>query len=77
MNSISSFEMHIQTADSLQTKTSLCLVADGQLESVLSQLLYAKRALSPIRLVLKVILFLLLHCTAVFLCIWGVLSNIR
>jgi len=35
-----------------------------------------KRTLSPVRLVLKVTLFLLLHCTWVFLCIWGVLIRL-
>jgi len=43
-------------------------MADGQLESIWPQLLYATRTLSPVRLVLKVTLFLLLHCTGVFLC---------
>jgi len=47
-------------------------MSDGQLESIWSQMYYAKRALSPVRPVLKVTLFLLLHCTGVFLCIWGV-----
>jgi len=52
-------------------------MADGQLEGVWSQLLYAKRTLiSPARLVLKVTLFLLLHCTGVFLCFWGVLTRL-
>jgi len=40
---------------------------DGTLGSIWSQLFYAKRALSPVGVVLKVILFLLLHCTGVFL----------
>jgi hypothetical protein len=52
------------------------LVADGQLVSILSQFLYAKRTLSPVRLVLMVTLFLLLHCTGVFLCFWGVLTRL-
>ena len=43
-------------------------MADGQLESIWSQLHSATRTLSPVRLVLKVTLFLLLHCTGVFLC---------
>jgi len=60
----------VETAGSLQTKTSWCLMADGEPESILSQLLYAKRALSLVRLVLNVTLFLLLHCTGLFLCIW-------
>jgi len=47
-------------------------MAEGQLESKWSQLLYATRTLGPVRLVLKVTLCLLLHCTGVFLCIWGV-----
>ena len=51
-------------------------MADGQLESMWSQLLYAKRALSPVSPVLKVTLFLLLHWTGVFLCIWGVLTRL-
>jgi len=51
-------------------------MADGQLEGIWSQLLYATRTLSPGRLVLKVTLFLLLHCTGVFLCIWGVLTRL-
>ena len=38
-------------------------MVDGQLESIWSQLHYVTRALSPVRLVLKVTLFLLLHCT--------------
>ena len=42
-------------------KTSLCLMVDGQLESKWSQLHYATRTLSPVRLVLKVTLFLLLQ----------------
>jgi len=50
-------------------------MADGQLGSIWSQLLHAKWTLSPVRLVLKVILFLLLHCTRV-LCIWGVLTRL-
>ena len=37
---------------------------------------YATRTLSPVRLVLKVTLFLLLHCTGVFLCFWGVLTGL-
>jgi len=54
---------------------------------------YATRTLSPVRLVLKVTLFLsppeggldlvtnrqgflLLHCTGVFLCFWGVLTRL-
>ena len=50
-------------------------MADGQLESIWSQLLYAKRTLSRIRFVLKVTLFLLLHCTGVLIRIcWGVLT---
>ena len=36
-------------------------MADGQLESIWSQLLYATRTLSPVRLVLKVTLFLSPH----------------
>jgi len=48
----------VETADSLQTITFLCLMADGQLESTWSQLRYATRTLSPDRLVLKVTLFL-------------------
>ena len=51
-------------------------MADGQLESIWSQLHYATRTLSPVRLVLKVTLFLLLHCTGVFLCFWGVLTRL-
>ena len=51
-------------------------MADGQLESIWSQLHYAKRTLSPVRLVLKVTLILLLHCTGLFLCFWGVLSRL-
>jgi len=51
-------------------------MADGKLKSIWSQLLYATRALSPVRLVLKVTLFLLLHFTGVFLCIWGVLTGL-
>jgi len=51
-------------------------MADGKLESIWSQLqlLYAKRALSPVGLVLNVTLFLLLHRKGEFLCIciWGV-----
>ena len=43
-------------------------MVDGQLESIWSQLHYAKTTLSPVRLVLKVTLFLLMHCTGVFLC---------
>ena len=49
---------------------------DGQLESIWSQLNYATRTLSPVRIVLKVTLFLLLHCTGVFLCFWGVLTRL-
>ena len=48
----------------------------GPLESILSQLYYATRTLSPVRLVLKVTLFLLLHCTGVFLRFWGVLTRL-
>ena len=55
-------------------------MADGQLESIWSQLYYAKRTLSPVRLVLKVTLFLLLHFvqyyTGMFLCFWGVLTRL-
>jgi len=51
-------------------------MADGQLESIWSQLLYAKRTLNPVRLLLKVTFFLLLYCTGVFLCIWGVLTRL-
>ena len=51
-------------------------MVDGQLESKWSQLYYATRTLSPVRLVLKVTLFLLLHCTGVFLCFWGVLTRL-
>jgi len=51
-------------------------MADGQLESIWSQLHYATRTLSPVSLVLKVTLFLLLHCTGVFLCFWGVLTRL-
>ena len=51
-------------------------MADGQLEDIWSQLLYAKRKLSPVRLVLMVTLSLLLHCKGVFLCIWGVLTRL-
>ena len=51
-------------------------MADGQLEGIRSQLFYAKGTLSPVRHVLKVTLFLLLHCTGVFLCIWGVLTRL-
>ena len=51
-------------------------MVDGQLESIWSQLHYATRALSPVKLVLKVTLFLLLHCTGVFLCFWGVLTRL-
>ena len=51
-------------------------MVDGELESIWSQLHYAKRTLSPVRLVLKVTLFLLLHCTGVFLCFWGVLTRL-
>jgi len=54
----------------------LLLMADGQLVSIWSQLLYAKRTFSPVRLVLKVTLFLLLHFTGVLLCIWGVLTRL-
>ena len=46
-------------------------MVDGQLEIIWSQLHYATRTLSPVRLVLKVTLFMLLHCTGVFLCFWG------
>jgi len=42
-------------------------MVDGHLESIWLQLLYATRTLSPVRLVLKVTLFQLLHCTGVFL----------
>ena len=51
-------------------------MVDGQLESKWSQLHYATRTLSPVRLVLKVTLFLLLYCTGVFLCFWGVLTRL-
>ena len=51
-------------------------MADGQLKSIWSPLLYAKWTLSPVRLVLKVTLLLQLHCTGVFLCIWGVLTRL-
>jgi len=53
--------------------------AEEKLGSIWSQLLYAKRTLSPVRLVLKVTLFLLLRCTGVFLflCIWGVLTRLE
>jgi len=37
-------------------------MADGQLESIWSQLHYATRTLSPVRLVLKVALFRAFHC---------------
>jgi len=36
-----------------------------------------KRTLSPVRLVLKVTLFLLLHCAGLFLCFWGVLTRLE
>ena len=49
----------VETADSLQTKTSWCLMVDGKLESVWSQLHYTTRTLSPVRLVLKVTLYFL------------------
>ena len=52
------------------------LMPDGQLRSIWSQFLYAKRTLSPVGLVLKVTLCLLLHCTGVFLCFWGVLTRL-
>jgi len=45
-------------------------MAYGQLWSIWPQLLYAKRTLGPVRLALKVTLFLLLHCTGVFLLFW-------
>ena len=51
-------------------------MADGQLESIRSQLRYAKRTLSLVRLVLKVTLFLLLHWKGMFLCFWGVLTRL-
>ena len=60
-------------------------MADGQLESIWSQLHYATRTLSPVGLVLKVTLFLapprggtflLLHYTGEFLCIWGLLTRL-
>ena len=51
-------------------------MADGQLEVIWSKLLYAKRALSSVRPALSVIIFLLLHCTGVFLCIWRVLTRL-
>jgi len=51
-------------------------MADGQLESIWPQLYNATRTLSPVRLVLKVTLFLLLHCKGVFLCLWGVLTRL-
>ena len=51
-------------------------MVDGTLESIWSQLNYATRTLSPVKLVLKVTLFLLLHCTGVFLCFWGVLTRL-
>ena len=51
-------------------------MVDGELESIWSQLHYATRTLSPVRLVLKFTLFLLLHCTGVFLCFWGVLTRL-
>jgi len=35
-----------------------------------------KKTLSPVRSVLKVTLFLLLHCTGVLLCIWGVFTKL-
>jgi len=35
-----------------------------------------QKPLSPVRLVLKVTPFLLLHCTVVFLCFWGVLTRL-
>ena len=71
----------METADSLQSKASLCLMADGQLESIWPQFLYAKRALSLVTPVLKVTLFLLLHCTVVQGCFfasgdWGVLTRL-
>ena len=48
----------------------MCMVLlklDGELESIWSQLLHAKRTPSPVRLVLKVTLFLLLYFTGAFL----------
>jgi len=51
-------------------------MAEGLLESIWLQLLYAKRTLSPVRLVLKVTLFLILQCTGVFLGIWGVITRV-
>ena len=51
-------------------------MADGQLESIWPQLYYTKRTLSPVKFVLKVILFLPLNCTEVFLCFWGVLTRL-
>ena len=50
-------------------------MADGKFERIWSQLLYAKRTLSSVRLALKVAHFLLLYCPGVFLCIRGVLIN--
>jgi hypothetical protein len=60
----------------MQLNNRPSVLADGQLKSIWLQLLYAKRAPSPVRLALKVTFFLLLYCTGVFLCIWGLLARV-
>ena len=53
-------------------------MADGQLEGMRSQFLFARRALSPVRPVLKVRLFLLLYYTggSLYLGFVGVLTRL-
>ena len=51
-------------------------MADGQLESILSQLHYAKRTLSPVRLVLKVTLFCSCIVQGCFFVFGGVLTRL-
>ena len=72
-NEESLFWQRIPTATST---LNAIFVDDGQLESILSQLLYAKMTLSPVRLVLKVTLF---SATAMYRGVslfWGVLTRL-
>ena len=53
----------------------LFLSTTNLMSRIVFSLSSSKRTLSPVRLNLKGKLFLLLHCTGVFLCIWGVLIS--
>ena len=54
-------EPEVKTADSLQPKTSSCLMAYGKLWCIWSQFLYAKKTPNLVILALKVTLFQLVR----------------